>query len=333
VAEIANSAPALPGRDPTAFVRAGADGTRRLDAIVDNIHCAGCVATIEKTLRSQPGVREARVNLTTRRLGLRFDPALAGAGDLIAAVEAKGYRLMPYDREALSRAGDAQGRALLTAMAVAGFAAANVMLLSVSVWAGLGSDMGPATRALMQWISALIALPAVAYAGMPFYRSAFRALAGGRLNMDVPISLAVVLAAAMSLYQTATGGAEVYFDAAVTLLFFLLIGRYLDSRVRARARSVAENLMLLRAIAATEILADGRRRDLPIDRVAVGMVLFVGPGDRVPADGRVRGGRSDADESLITGESVPRAIGPGDRVFAGALNLTGGLEIEVLARD
>jgi Cu2+-exporting ATPase len=189
--------------------------------------------------------------------------------------------------------------------------------------------MGPATRSLMHWVSALIALPAVAYAGRPFFRSALGALRGGAMNMDVPISLAVILAAGMSLSETLRGGEQVYFDASITLLFFLLIGRFLDLRLRGRARSAAENLTALRATAATVVDADGHLLSLSINRLEPGMTVAVAPGERIPVDGLVSLGRSEIDTSLLTGESLPRPALPGSEVYAGTMNGGGALRITV----
>src|SRR6185369_11434108 len=123
---------------------------------------------------------------------------------------------VPFDAAALTAAEDRTGRALLRALAVAGFAAGNVMLSSIGIWAGLVQGMGPATRDLLHWVSALIAMPAIAYAGLPFFRSACAALAQRRTNMDVPITVGVVLVTAMSLSETLRGGEHAYFDSAVT---------------------------------------------------------------------------------------------------------------------
>ncbi len=317
--------------DPSAYIRVRADGTAELDLVVENLHCPGCIPKIEGAVKRLPGVLHARVNLSTKRLHLHWRPDAVEPSALLGAVAGQGFRLAPYDPGALASSGADDTKALLRALAVAGFAAGNVMLLSVSVWSGLVSDMGPATRDLFHWVSALIALPAVAFAGQPFFRSALTALRGHRLNMDVPISLAVILASGMSLVETLASGDYVYFDAAVMLLFFLLIGRYLDLRTRGQARSAAENLMLLRAQGASVLTADGERRALPIAEIGPGMRVLVAAGERVPVDGRIARGRSDLDTSLVTGESVPRAAAPGTEIFAGTLNLTSLLEVEVTA--
>jgi len=317
--------------DPAAYVGQDGEGNAVLHLMVENLHCANCIRRIEGTLKPLPGVLDARVNLTTRRLFLRWREGIADARDLVERLAAQGYRVVPFDPRALVSASDQEDKALLRALAVAGFAAANVMLLSVSVWAGAWGEMGTATRDFLHWTSALIALPTVVYSGLPFYRSAAGAIGAGRLNMDVPIALAVVLAAAMSLYETMRSGTHAYFDAAVMLLFFLLIGRYLDRRARGRARSAAEQLLAMNAVAATVVDSEGRQRSLPVAGVEAGMTVAVAAGERIPVDGRITAGRSDVDTSLVTGESVPNALGFGDRVYAGTLNLSGPLDIEVSA--
>lgn len=300
---------------------------------VSNLHCASCINQIEKGLAELPGIEQARVNLSTRRLFLRWHEQKTGLSVIVAKVSDMGYRLAPLDSDSRAQSGNREEGELLRAMALSGFAAANVMLLSVSVWSGLVSDMGPATRVMMHWISALIALPTVVIAGRPFFRSAVGALRSGHLNMDVPITLGVTLASGMSLAETMRGGEHVYFDAAVTLLFFLLIGRYLDLRIRGKARSAAENLMAMRASSATVIEPDGTQRRVAAAQVDPGMLVLVAAGERIPVDGTVEQGQSDVDTALVTGESVPRTVTPGTEVFAGTLNLNGVLRVRVTSTE
>jgi Cu2+-exporting ATPase len=239
-----------------------------------------------------------------------------------------GYMARPFDpRETGLTKDDRDGGRLLRALAVAGFAAGNVMLLSVSVWSGAQD----ATRDLFHWLSAMIALPAVAYAGRPFFYSAVNALRLGRVNMDVPISLGVLLASFMSLFETINGAQHAYFDAAVTLLFFLLAGRYLDHLMRARARSAIAQLVSLSAEGATLFQPDGSRRYVPAREIKAGMAVAVAAGERLPADGLVREGITDMDRSLLTGESAPETVKPGCAVHAGELNVTAPIIVEVTA--
>lgn len=319
--------------DLSAHVVTDGQGERTLHLMVEGVHCAACVWLIETILARQPGVRQARMNMTTRRLVLRWGPDASGTvaevNRLVEPITLIGYRLVPYDPSALGEATKRHERELLRGMAVAGFAAGNIMLLSVSIWAGV--DMGERTRELFHWLSALIAFPTIAYTIRPFARSAFAALRHGRTNMDVPITIGVLLAALMSLWETITAGPHAYFDASVSLLFFLLIGRYLDSRARGQARSAAEHLLALGAKAVTVLGDDGQRLILPPRQVECGMTVLVAAGERIGVDGVVSSGQSDLDTSLITGETVPSPITVGGKVFAGTLNLSAPLRLSVTA--
>jgi Cu2+-exporting ATPase len=317
--------------DYAPHVKLAEDGTASLHLMVEGMHCAACVWLIESLLAKQPGVIEARLNMTTRRLVVRWRPEENDSNALLEPVNSIGYRLQPYDPARLGRESDRQEKELLRTMAVAGFAASNVMLLSVSIWAGADGGMDWATRSLFHWVSALIAMPAVLYCIRPFARSAITALAAGRTNMDVPITIGVTLASTMSLWETMRGGEHAYFDAAISLLFFLLIGRYLDSRARGRARSAAEHLLSLNAAAVTVLLEDGSRRLLPPDQLTLEMTVLVAPGERVGADGTVIDGNSEVDTSLLTGETVPTEAKPGTAVFAGTMNLAAALRVTVTA--
>jgi Cu2+-exporting ATPase len=285
---------------------------------------------VEKALLEVPGVASARANLSARRATVVFEEAQGTAAPLVDALGRVGFKAAELAPEALD-SGQDTGRQLLTRLAVAGFAAANIMLLSVSVWSGSDSDQ--TTHDLFHWLSAVIALPAVAYAGQPFFSSAWQALKRLRTNMDVPISLAILLSTTMSLYQTIRGSDQVYFDASVTLLFFLLIGRYLDARVRTRARGAAENLLGLKAQWAHVIASDGSVERLPSRLVEPGMRIAVAAGERFPADGVIVGGSTAIDESLITGETAPRDLGANDVVYAGSVNLGGPVEMEARAAE
>ena len=317
-------------RDLTRFVHA-AEGVQELVLAVDGLQCGACVWLIESVLAREPGLLAGRINLTTRRLRLAWRGEAARAGALVARIEALGYRLAPFDPAALAAAEDREGRALVRALAVAGFAAGNVMLLSIGTWAGLTQNMGPATRTLMHWVSAVIAVPAIAYAGMPFFRHAWSALGARRTNMDVPISIGVVLVTAMSLAETLQGGRHTYFDSAATLIFFLLVGRVLDHRARGRARATAQQWLMLRATEVTRLAPDGSLSRVAQDQVAEGERILVGMGERIGVDGVVEQGSAPLDASLVTGESLPVAAAPGSTVFAGTLNLGAPLTIRATA--
>ena len=292
---------------------------------VPGIHCAGCISKIENGLPQTHGIRSVRVNMSAKRVAISHDPALTPP-ELKAAIVALGF-----DAEPLADPGQdvaaAEGRALVRALAVAGFAAMNIMLLSVSIWSGAEG----ATRTMFHWLSALIALPAVAYAGRPFFRSAWAALRQGRTNMDVPISIGVLLTTAMSLFETLRGGEHAWFDGAVMLLFFLLAGRCLDSMMRARARAGVAALLKQTAPGALVLDAGGRSGWTAASALRPGMRMIVAAGERLAADGRVVEGESGIDLAFLTGESAPVRVRAGDVVQAGAMNVEGPITVEVTA--
>ncbi|MGZ6042880.1 MAG: heavy metal translocating P-type ATPase, partial [Asticcacaulis sp.] len=278
-----------------------------------------------------------RVNFSTQRLRVTWPRAAnddsdprARANGFAEEVEALGYRVAPFDPDSRTREAKAGERNLLACLAVAGFATGNVMLFSQALWFSPEHSLEGATRDLMHWVMGLIALPAAIYAGRPFFRSALGALSHGRTNMDVPISLAVILANALSLFETIRHGRYVYFDASVMLLFFLLIGRYLDLKARGRAREAADGLLAMLEGTA-RILRDGQAVSVRIRDLAPEDVLLVSAGEKIAADGVVRDGRSEVDTRMVTGETLPRPVMPGDKVYAGMINQSSPLSVTVTA--
>jgi len=298
------------------------DGRIRTVLALPDIHCGGCIRKVEGALSALPELEEPRVNLSTRRVVFHWKESDVDAVPVFAALRRVGYEPNLISPDAIVV--DDTRKSLFRALAVAGFAAGNIMLLSVSVWSGADD----ATRDLFHWISALIAIPTVGYAGRVFFRPALRALAARSLNMDVPISLAILLATGMSIYETWHHGAHAYFDASVSLLFFLLIGRTLDHMMRERARDAVAGLARITPEGATVIERDGSRHWRPLDEIEAGMRLHIAAGDRIPVDATVREGKSDIDAAIATGESVPIAAREGATLSAGMLNLTGPLVVE-----
>ena len=314
--------------DLSHYAKPEAGGACGLDLAVEGVHCGACIARIESAMKKLPGVTEARLNFTNRRLHVAWAEGALKPAQILSTLEDIGYRGHPFVPLRAEEEEAAEARRLTRYLAVAGFAAMNVMLLSVSVWAG--TDMTPETRDFFHWASALIALPAAAYAGQPFFKSAWRALRARSLNMDVPISVGVTLALAMSLWETANHAESAYFDSAIMLLFFLLVGRTLEHAMRRKTRAVAGNLAALKADTAHRFAGD-ELVSVPVKALAAGDRLLVKPGERIPADAIVIGGASELDESVITGETARRAVASGAQVYAGSMNYSGALTLRVTA--
>lgn len=306
------------------YVERAPDGSRRICFAVPDAYCAACIEAIETELSAVEGVRQARVNLSQRRVVIQH----AEGADLAAfgpAITRSGYRNFPVDPADVSSADKAMGE-LVRSLAVAGFAAGNIMLFSVSVWSGADA----ATRDMFHWLSALIALPAVAYAGRPFFRSAFAALRAARTNMDVPIAIGILATTALSLFETVRGGHNAYFDASTMLLFFLLAGRTLDHMMRARARGAVENLARLQPRGAVQVHPDGSTSFIRLMAITPGMQVQLRAGERVPVDSRVNTAGAVFDLALVSGESRPVAVDVGEVVPAGAGNLGGVVRLQAV---
>ena len=332
-AELALSGGSSSAIDLSPYVQTAGDGACHIDLAVDGIHCAACIRTIETRLADMPGIDGVRVNFTLRRVGIDWHDGALDPAAVLGRLDALGYPARPYQMRMAEADATREMKRYIRSLAVAGFASMNIMLLSVSVWAGNASDIAPATRDFFHWFSALIALPAVAYAGQPFFQSAWRALKAHRVNMDVPISIGVLLALGVSLYETSISARNAYFDGAVMLLFFLLVGRALDLVMRRKTRALAGNIAALKAETADRIAADGTVRTVPAGAIEIGDTILVRPGARIAADGTVVAGSSAVDQSLVTGETAPKAVAIGDAVYAGSINQGGTLTVTVTAPD
>ncbi len=314
------------------FVRPSAKGRGRVDFLVRGARCAGCISKIERTVSGLPGVAAARLNLSTGRLAVELATLGGDPRSVVDALDRLGYPATPFDPAAARARADVEGRRLILCLGVAGFGAMNAMMFSVPLWAGLfDQELGPATRALMMWMSAIVGAPCAIFAGMPFFESAWRSLRGGHANMDVPISVGVILTLVISFSETLLRGRDAYFDAAVSLLFLLLVGRWLDHVLRGRARSAAADLLAMQSPTAARLDAAGVEALVPLSEVRPGDRLRIRPGDRIPVDGIVEDGRAELDNSLLTGEATPVTVPLGGTCRAGALNLSGVLILRATA--
>jgi Cu2+-exporting ATPase len=319
--------------DLSHFVRHLQSGLDHIDLAVDGITCAACMMKIEQGLAALPEITRARVNLTNRRLTVEWKQGTLDPVRVIERISELGYKAYPFDTKNPEDEHEREAAFLLRCLAVAAFAAMNVMLLSVSVWSGNATDITPEQRDFFHMFSALIALPAAAYAGQPFFRSAIRAIMTRNMNMDVPITVGVLLALGMSVFETINHAEHAYFDAALMLLSFLLAGRYLEQNMRRRTRAVATNLAALKAETATKFISDTEISEVPASAINPGDIVLVRPGERLAVDGVVIHGRSEIDQSLVTGETLPLAAETGTNVYAGTLNLSGALRLRVTTTE
>src|SRR5712671_4026978 len=318
-------------RDFSHYVRAAGAGLSHIDLAVEGVSCAGCMSKIERGLSAIPDVTLARVNLTDRRVALEWREGALDPARFIDRLAELGYKAYPFEPVRAEALETEQAGFLLRCLGVAAFATMNVMILSIPVWSGNVSDMIPEQRDFFHWLSALIALPAAAYAGQPFFRSAWRALRTRNVNMDVPISIGVTLALATSVVETVNHAEHTYFDAAIMLLTFLLVGRYLDQSMRRRTRAVAGNLAALKAETATKFVGTDEITEVPVAAIYPGDIVLLRPGERCAVDGTVIEGRSEIDQSPITGETLYVNADRGTAVYAGSLNMTGTLRVRVSA--
>ncbi|MBR0824460.1 cadmium-translocating P-type ATPase [Bradyrhizobium manausense] len=318
-------------RDFSHYVKAAGPGLQHIDLAVEGVHCAGCMAKIERGLSAMPDVTLARVNLTNRRVALEWKEGTLDPISFIDRLAELGYKAYPFETASAEATEVEESRFLLRCLGVAAFATMNVMMLSIPVWSGNVSDMLPEQRDFFHWLSALIALPAAAYAGQPFFRSAWRALSNKTTNMDVPISIGVILALGMSVVETIHHAEHAYFDAAIMLLTFLLVGRFLDQNMRRRTRAVAGNLAALKAETAAKFVRPDEVSQVPVGAIHPGDIVLLRPGERCAVDGTVIEGRSEIDQSLITGETLYVTAEQGTPVYAGSMNVSGTLRVRVSA--
>ncbi|BBC02219.1 E1-E2 type cation ATPase FixI [Bradyrhizobium elkanii USDA 61] len=313
------------------FLKRTGAGRLQLDLAVEGISCVGCMGKIERNLSSIPDVTSARVNLTDNRLALEWKAGALDPALFVKRLAELGYRAYPFQRDNAETLEAERAQELLRRLGVAAFAAMNVMMLSIPVWSGNVSDMLPEQRDFFHWLSALIVLPAAAYCAQPFFSSAFAVLRARGTNMDVPISIGILLALATSLIETIAHAEHAYFDAAIMLIAFLLAGRYLDQNMRRRTRAFASNLAALKAETAAKFISPTEIRTVPVAAIKPGDIVLVRPGECCTVDGNVIEGSSEIDQSLITGETLPAIATPGSAVFAGTLVRSGTLRVRAAA--
>lgn len=305
------------------------DGTRDASVRIDGMHCAACAWLIENSLRAVDGLCDIVIDPSGGRAELRYDPGRVALASLLERIEMIGYAPRPLAFSA-SRGDDwaAERRAALRRLGVAGFGMMQVMTFAYSLYVGALDGIAPDLERLLRFVSLLVATPVVLYSAQPFFAGAWRSLRARRPGMDVPVALGIGGAYAWSVFTTLRGYGEVYFDSVVMFTFFLLAGRFVEMSLRHRAGRHADALARLLPDGALRV-TDGRAERVTVEELSPGDRVRVRPGERVPADGEVVSGRTEVDEALLTGESVPVVRGTGDTLIAGSLNVGGVVEMRV----
>ncbi len=300
---------------------------RTISLLVEGIHCAACVWLIEHSLAKQQAVVSAEVNLTSKRLRLKWDNRLSSLSTFLLALGDIGYAAIPFDPDTAEGALVRRHRSLLYRMAFAGFAMMNLMWISIALYSG--ADQGE-FKNWFHWVSFLIATPTLLYAGYPFLRNAVIGLRRRYLTMDLPIAIGAVATYSYSTFITATGSihGHVYFDTVVNFLFVILVGRYLEAISKRDALSASSRLIELQPKLATVII-DKLHKIVPIRSVKIGDFVLVKPGEKIPVDGVLVDGQSAVDESMLTGESLPIVKRVPDKVVAGSINGEGAFTVKV----
>ena len=311
----------------TAFQRDEGNGLLGISCTVSDMRCGGCAIKIEAQISKMTGVIRAHTNATTKRLSFVWDPSVNTADSILDALSNIGYTATPF----VEGPKQPKETSLLVPLAVAGFATMNVMAISFSVWAGLVTDMGENTRQFLNLISAGIATPAILYSGKAFFAPAWKALRHSQMSMDVPISLAIITTVLASFYELAHRSEHVYFDAAISLIFFLLIGRVLEQSMRKRSESASDNLRHMLQGRAIRLNSDNTREDILAENLQVGDRVLIMSGECVPADGVLLNAQAYVDESIISGESTPRIAEAGQNLIAGSQIVGTTVELRVTA--
>jgi Cu2+-exporting ATPase len=299
--------------------------------IIEGIRCAACVWLNEQHVGRLPGVLVLDINYATRRARVVWDPARVSLSAILQAVADIGYQAWPNDRAHAESVARNERRDALWRLAVAGLGMMQVMMYAWPEYVAGDLELPDSIAALMRWASLILTVPVVLYSAAPFFSRAWRDLAARRVGMDLPVALGVGSAFAASLWATVTRSGEVYFDSVTMFVFLLLAGRYLEMLARQRAVRGVEDLAQAMPAMARRFTGwpAAQTEAVPVVRLVVGDHVVVAAGEAIPADGRLVDGRSEFDESLLTGESKPQARQAGDRVVGGSMNLASPVVLQV----
>ena len=301
--------------------------------LVRGMHCAACALTLEQALLGVQGVVSARISAASGRASVVWSQATTRPSEWLAAPRTLGYQLLPAT-DAFGHAHDRQqARLVLWRWLVAGFCMMQVMMYAVPGYFAQAGDITPDIEKLLRWASWVLSLPVVLFSCGPFFGNAWRDLTRRSISMDLPVALGIAVTFAVSSAATfdpqGWSGREVYFDSLTMFVFFLLTGRWLEQRLRARTAGSLETLMQRLPDSVERLGLDGNFVRVAVRRLNVGDVIRVLPGEAFPADGTLVAGDTFADEALMTGESRPIERAVGSTVMAGSYNIANAVQVRV----
>ena len=311
------------------FVQPEKNGHRRAYLMITGLSCAACIWLIEHHLEKIPGVQQILINHSTQRATLTWNADQIALSEVLLAISQLGFEARPFRQNEFEEQLHKQQRQALIRLCVAGVGMMQSMMLAIPLYFGIISGISETQFVFFRWVSMLVATPVILYSAQPFFRAGWRDLRSRYLTMDVPVALGIGIAYLSSVWITLTGGEEVYFDAVCMFTFFLSLGRFMENRARIRAGLAGSDLAgSLPTAARREI--DGSEELVAAELVALGDVIRVRPGETIPVDGEIIGGRSQIDEAALTGEYMPVTRGLGDQVIAGTVNGSGPLRVRVM---
>jgi Cu2+-exporting ATPase len=310
------------------YCRSGGDGLSTIELYLEGVHCAACVWLVEKLTVVVDGVAEVRLDLGRSLAHVTWDPNTTELSAVARFLDSIGYTPHPFRGVVARDMARREERSLLIRIAVAGAIAGNVMLIAFALYGGRFHGIADEYRQLFRWVSLGLALPSVLWCASVFFRGAWGALKTRTLHMDLPIAIGILAGFLQGAFNTIRGSGEIYFDSVTVLIFFLLVGRFLQRRQQRTAASSTELLFSLAPSTARLVTADGVR-EVPLEALTPGCRVEVRAGDSIPADGVVVEGSSTLDRSLLTGESLPEAAATGDPVHAGTVNMSNRIVVEV----
>lgn len=301
---------------------------------IDGISCAACAWLIEMQLDKLSGLISINVNATTQRATVKWQDSKLKLSEILLSIENIGYQALPFKANDAEINNKKQSKAFIKRLGISGILMMQIMMIAVGLYFGAFADMAEHNKIYLRWVSFILAIPIIFYGALPFYTGAFRALKAKRLSMDVPVSIAILLAFSASAWATITEQGEVYFESISMFTFLLLIGKFLEFRARSRAAQVSANLLKLMPMTATKVIAategeTNTEKLVAAKQLVQGDIVIVKPGEVVPADGIIISGNSQLNEAMLSGEQLPINKAANDNVFAGTINGDGNITVEV----